>query len=172
MAALPLAVVRIEKPLSPSDEPPQAATADNAQRDVAALAASLCGEDFCDEAIRAMVILANTDKAEMKANNYSDKELYSRVKRIYDSDSELYLHKGDESCYIPYAELSGGVTERDENYPFLCPVASPWDCFDERYSADSRCVGVSLRGVNYLCEQGYSAEEALRHYLPDFEISA
>ena len=59
-----------------------------------------------------------------------------------------------------------------DNYPYLTSVASPWDCLSEEYDENLRCVGVSMNGVNYLCAKGYSAEDALLYYLPDFSVSS
>ena len=59
----------------------------------------------------------------------------------------------------------------NENYKYIHSVASPWDCYQTDFDANAECVGVSLSGIDYLCKNGYSAEEALLWYLPDFEIA-
>ncbi len=51
---------------------------------------------------------------------------------------------------------------------YLCAVASPWDSFSGETAGD----GVSTTGINYLCERGLSAEEALRWYLPKLTMRA
>ena len=40
------------------------------------------------------------------------------------------------------------------------------------FDKNAECAGVSLKGVDYLCRHGFSAEQALLHYLPGFEIKA
>lgn len=148
-------------------------TADNSNDEIIALAAELCEDDFCDEAVKAMVILANTDYPTVKASdNNSDNEYYLLAKHYYNSNRELYIQKGGSKMYIPYAESSNGATVSNEKYPYLIPTASPWDCLDPDYEKNSVCAGVSLRGVDYLCRRGFSAEEALLHYLTGFEIKA
>ena len=53
-------------------------TADNSNDEIIALAAELCEDDFCDEAVKAMVILANTDYPTVKASNLN----YSRHRLV------------------------------------------------------------------------------------------
>ena len=44
--------------------------------EIISLAASMCGEDFCGEAVKAMIILANTNyPAAKSSNNNSDNEI-------------------------------------------------------------------------------------------------
>lgn len=179
MAALPLTVVGFSGHSSAASE--KSATKDSAEKKVdnsdiiCKTAAKICGEDFCDEAVRAALILVNTnyifDENSVDNSGFnSSEELISRIKQVYYSVSELYLNKEGEISYIPYSEISNGKTVESKDYPYLYSVASPWDCFDENYDEDYECVGVSMRGINYLCENGYSAEEALLWYLPDFEV--
>ena len=100
----------------------------------------------------------------------SSEELKERVRAVYFSDKELLWQ--NETKYIPVSPLSNGQTQTDDNYPYLTSVASPWDCLSEEYDENLRCVGVSMNGVNYLCTKGYSAEDALLYYLPDFSVSS
>ena len=117
----------------------------------------------------AALILANTNLPFLDGSDYnSDSELKERVEAINNSDSELLWH--GEKHFIPCSPLSGGATQTDSDYPYLRSVASPWDCLDEKYGENADCAGVSMRGVNYLCGRGFTAEESLLHYLPDFTI--
>lgn len=179
MAVLPAIVVGFSGHSPTANE--KAETTDSAEKTVdnsdiiCKNAAKICSEDFCDEALRAALILVNTnyiiDKNSVDNSNFSSsKELISKLKKVYNSVSELYLSENNEVLSIPYSEISNGKTAQSEDYPYLYSVASPWDCFDENYDEDYICVGVSMRGVNYLCENGYSAEDALLWYLPDFEV--
>lgn len=181
MAALPAMVVQFSG--HGIDLSANAATKDSAKKTsytekggiICKAAAKLCGEDFCDEAVKAVLILINTDYilnddfSEIEENTASE-ELLPKIKKAYNSVSELYLSKDGEALYIPYSNISNGKTIVSETYPYLCSVASPWDCLDESFSENIECTGVSLRGINYLCEKGYSAEDALLWYLPNFII--
>ena len=79
--------------------------------------------------------------------------------------------KTAKRCLFPYSETSNGTTYKNENYKYIHSVASPWDCYQTDFDANAECVGVSLSGIDYLCKNGCSAEEALLWYLPDFEIA-
>lgn len=153
----------------------------------------LCGlvageykESYCDETIKAIAILINTDYTvnpdsfdvndsetcifEEDADN-SLKENYSKIQDIYNSVSELKISIDKNVKYIPYSDSSNGSTIPSEKYSYLCSVASPWDCYSESYSEDVECIGVSLNGIDYLCRNGAKAEEALKWYLPNCEIN-
>lgn len=148
------------------------------------ITAEIYQENYCDEALRAIVILLRTDisadkskfvvnekSSDSKENaNNSDKELYSKINRVINSSKELITLNG-KTKFIPYCDSSNGATSKSKDYTYLCSVASPWDCFSEQYDSQAECAGVSLNGLNYLCQNGYSAEEALKWYLPNFEIS-
>lgn len=164
MALIPAAVVGLT---NSRNDVPAAQPDENTDRGVR-FAASLCDDDFCDEAIRAMVILANTDYQEgIDFDDNSSKELYNRVSDIYHANRTSRIVSEEP---VPYAKISNGKTLGDPQMPQLCPVASPWDCIDASADSSAQCVGISLKGVNYLCRQGYSAEEALLHYLPRYKI--
>lgn len=135
--------------------------------------AALCEESFCDEAIRAVAIIQKTNASIEKngdnsadGNNYnSDSELYKRASKIYNSNKEILLYK-NKAVAIPFSSCSNGFTQPDKRYPYLEAVASPWDCFSEKYSEAQLCSGVSVSGIDYLCKKGMSAEDALKWYLP------
>ena len=171
MAALPAAVV---SGLKGYGSPLAGASPDSAQ-EVIDSAAALCPEDACDEMLRAALIIAQTNLRASYAQKgvfSSNKELYKQLKGKYHSTEELYLQRDGKNCSIPCAEISDGITEDSRDFPQLSPVASPWDRLNSHADDRAACAGVSLRGVNYLCEQGYSAEQALCYYLPDFTLSA
>ena len=141
--------------------------------EIISLAASMCGEDFCGEAVKAMIILANTNyPAEKSENNNSDNEIYKLAKEYYNSNKEVYIQKNGEKLTIPYSEISNGATVGNDAYPYIYSTASAWDCLDSGFDKNAECAGVSLKGVDYLCRHGFSAEQALLHYLPGFEIKA
>ena len=90
----------------------------------------------------------------------------------YNSNKEVYIQKNGEKLTIPYSEISNGATVENDAYPYIYSTASAWDCLDSGFDKNAECAGVSLKGVDYLCRHGFSAEQALLHYLPGFEIKA
>lgn len=138
-------------------------------------AASLCRDDFCDEALRAVVILQKTNAAvsfdQKQAGADADAALTARVKFIYYSEEEI-LTLGGKPAAVPCCPSTNGCTEASQTYPYLRAVASPWDAFCAYRDSGQACVGVSLNGLDWLCRHGLSAEEALLWYLPGMEISS
>lgn len=149
------------------------------------LTAALCKENLCDEAIKAIAILINTDY-EVKPEYFdlenkevyfskggldnSDREYYSKIESIVNSMDKKTLSVKNEKVFIPYSQISCGYTLDSEDCVYIMSVASPWDCFSQGYDENAECVGVSVSGINYLCQNGASAEQALKWYLPEFEI--
>lgn len=169
MAALPIGLMA----KSPSKN--TAATEKTNEAEVI-LTANLCEMSFCDEAIKAVAIIQRTNsvldkKSYGKPQNNSDKELLDRVGQIYNSNTEILIHK-NKPVSVPLSSCSNGFTVKDKRYPFLEEVASPWDCFCKSYSESLSCAGVSINGINYLCQKGLSAEEALKWYLPKLSITS
>lgn len=168
MAALPLTILlQNGKAGAP---PPSSGSQDSAADDAAiALTAQLCDSSFSDEAIRALAIVQKTNAAAGYRSGQAEKEvgaaLSERVKRIYISNTELLTYE-NKPVAVPCSLSSNGCTVEEEDYPYLDAVASPWDAFRADYRADNACLGVSAAGVDYLCRQGLSAEEALQWYLP------
>ncbi|MGN0449042.1 MAG: hypothetical protein ACI4G0_01585 [Ruminococcus sp.] len=150
------------------------------------LTAALCNENFSDEAIKAIAILINTDY-EVNPDYFdlenkdvylskdtldnSDKEYYLKVESIVNSTQRKSLTVHNEKFFIPYSQSSCGYTLDSEDCEYITSVASPWDCFSQSYDENSQCVGVSINGINYLCNNGAGAEQALKWYLPEFQIN-
>ncbi len=176
MALIPAAVVGMSgnNVKMTSSTPDTAVKSDDKSQTVINTAVSLCGKDFCDEALKAALIIAESNYlsgTKMKTNdNSSDKELYNRVEQIYNSNNEIYFTYNEKAVYIPCSPCSNGKTVKSDKYEYLSSVASPWDIDCASYSIDNKCEGVSIYGVNYLCEKGYSAEETLEYYLPKLKI--
>ena len=170
MAALPVTVVSFSRGL-PS---PAADASSDSPQSVLLLAAGLCPKDCCDETLRAALIIARTNQKAgyVQTPNFdSDKELLSRLTGVYYSEKELYLSDNGQFRAIPCAVISNGCTVVSAEFPYLSPIASPWDCLNAQADEQAACIGVSLCGVDYLCERGYSAEQALCYYLPGFTVS-
>ncbi|MGN1433913.1 MAG: hypothetical protein ACI4XI_09455 [Ruminococcus sp.] len=158
---------------------------DNSNEILVGLTAAICNEDFSDEAIKAIAILINTDYevnpdyfdldnkevclSEDGLDN-SKKKYYSKIENIVNSMDKKTLTLRNEKVFIPYFKISCGYTLDSEDCEYITSVTSPWDCFSQEYDEDAECIGVSVNGINYLCKNGASAEQALKWYLPEFEI--
>ena len=149
------------------------------------LTAALYQENYNIETIKSIALILNTNfKAQPERYDFDDKDIciyedeaenslrenYSLIKSAVDEVYEKTLCQNDKAFYIPYSDFSNGTTKTNSDYPYLQNIASPWDCYCDKYDEDAECVGVSLYGLNYLCNQGYDYESALKWYLPDFEI--
>lgn len=159
---------------------------DSYEKVLCGLVAAKYNDNYCDETIKAIAILLNTDYTvrpdafditdkntciyEYDSDN-SLKEIYSKIKKTVNSTLELTVNKNGKKLYIPYSDSSNGMTIENADYDYLTCVASPWDCYAENYDENAECIGVSINGIDYLCKNGVSAEEALKWYLPDFDIS-
>lgn len=153
----------------------------------------LCGltaaqyrEVYCEQALEALAVILNTNyRAKPESFDLSDrnvcifeedadgslKENYSKIKAAVQKAYKKTLCVDGKAFFIPFSYISNGHTVKSFDYPYLCSVASSWDCFSDEYAEDARCIGVSMYGVNFLCENGADCAEALKWYLPDFELS-
>lgn len=141
--------------------------------------ASITDENFCDEGLKAALSIAknNTRYFETEGKErdnipteVSSKELLNRIKNLY-NDVDVSIEYKSEIVYIPVSSLSVGFTKADETYPYMESVASPWDTFNEKFIYDKDySAGVSMEGINYLCNEKMSYKEALKWYLPEFDI--
>lgn len=174
MGILPMTVVNLSGKSTESGGATAdfASDTDKKENVICAYAANMCDSDFCDEAINAALIIARTNyiSGQKEDDNYSDKELYMKISKIYISNRELYLSCNGKTNYIPHSFCSNGATVKSGKYEYIKAVASPWDRDSPLFSEENKCEGVSMYGINYLCEKGYSAEEALKYYLPVFEV--
>ncbi len=151
----------------------------NNTEDVINLALSLVEEDFCDEGIKAALAIAEnnlkySNDNSIQLNNINetefDEEFCKKVRKLHKKlDADISFDS--KNVYIPTASLSKGHTQTNEDYPYIKPVASPWDCENKEFVYGKEYpTGVSMRGIDYLCKDGMSFKEALKWYLPDFEV--
>ena len=144
-------------------------------------------ESFNDDTIKSLAILFKTNlKAdknsvdlnnkdifisteEFRNTNSSFTEINSKITSAISAVKDTYIYHNNEIEYIPYSQCSQGFTEQDEKYPDLLQIASPWDKQSKNFSADNKCVGVSIDGVIFLT-QNYDYLTALKWYLPKYEI--
>ena len=132
-------------------------------------------EDFCDETLKALLVLVrNNLEVSGYENNTEDfenkAELQERLKNLLKSTETELLYKG-KKVYIPLAELSSGYISTSDEYPYIKTTASPWDCLSPKFIYNKDYApGISIYGIDYLCKEGLSSEEALTYYLEDFEI--
>lgn len=152
--------------------------------------AELCGmvaanydESYCEETLKALAVILYTNYClapddhdlkdsricilESNAEN-SVKENYNTIKSAVSSVYKKVLCSNGKVLYIPFTSSTNGKTSSSSEYPYLTAVASPWDSYSNA-NDDEHC-GVSLNGINYLCNDGYSYAQALQWYLPDFTI--
>lgn len=141
------------------------------KKDIISLARSLCKEDFCDETIKAILVISkNNHSVKKEKTNAEPDKLYYRIEKLFSKTSLSLTYEG-ETVYIPTATLSKGYIKTDKLYPYIKKVASPWDTYNKNfvYRKEYPC-GISLEGINYLCSNGLSYKEALMWYLPNFSI--
>lgn len=152
--------------------------------------AELCGmvaanydESYCEETLKALAVIIYTNYClapddydlknsricilESNAEN-SVKENYNTIKSAVSAVYKKALCSNGKVLYIPFTSSTNGKTSSSSEYPYLTAVASPWDSYSNA-NDDEHC-GVSLNGINYLCNDGYSYAQALQWYLPDFTI--
>ena len=171
MAALPLGFITNNSRSSgkkPSDT--ENSTLASNRNAIISKAAAYCENGFCDEAMRAIAVIARTngkaaDSQSLQDDNNSDTELYKRLEKFYLEDNSLLCSKG-KPVEIPVCKCTGGFTSASQELEYLSSVASPWDCFSTNRGISGDFQGVSAYGINYLCENGMSAEDALKWYLP------
>lgn len=152
--------------------------------------AEICGmvaanydESYCEETLKALAVILYTNYClapddydlkdsricilESDAEN-SVKENYNTIKSAVSAVYKKALCSNGKVLYIPFTSSTNGKTSSSSEYPYLTAVASPWDSYSNA-NDDEHC-GVSLNGINYLCNDGYSYAQALQWYLPDFTI--
>lgn len=143
-------------------------------------ALKLCDKSFCDEGLKCVLSIARNNfeldgqakgiDTEGSLKEDTEKTLYKRLKSLF-SQSDVHLSYKGETVYIPVSSLSSGKTGTSEKYPYMESVASPWDCFAQDFVYGKNYnPGVSLYGLNYLCQNGADFKEALKWYLPEFSV--
>ncbi len=112
-----------------------------------------------------------TTDFETDISKYSD-DFLNELSNLFEENDYTITYKGNRVA-IPMTPQNGGFTATSDEYPYIRAVASPWDTFSKSYirGAEYPC-GVSIYGINYLCEEGLSWSEALAWYLPDFKIES
>lgn len=142
--------------------------------DVINFAANMIEEDFCEESMKAALLVAETNfksgkNDEINADGLNE-ELREKLRKLYKSLDAQLTYK-EKYVYIPTTLLSAGNTKKSKSYPYIISVASPWDTFDKDYVFSKEYPeGISMKGIDYLCKNGMSYKNALKWYLPDFCI--
>ncbi len=110
------------------------------------------------------------ENKEHNVSEYSD-EYLSELKSIYE-ELDCNLEYNKEKVFIPLVKHCGEYTTKSDEYPYLKSVASPWEKLRSDYEPEyDYPSGISVFGINYLCENGSDYKSVLRWFLPDFEIS-
>ncbi len=104
-----------------------------------------------------------------EVSNYSD-SFYKELTKITETLS-VTLETDNKTMYIPIVSLCNGQLTEDEEYPYIKPIACPWDVLNTEYNKeyDYPC-GISVNGIRELCSQGFTYIQVLSHFLPDFSI--
>lgn len=129
-------------------------------------------EEYSAETLKAIGIILNSNyKSGEKPKRMTKEDFIKKHKngeRYYsllentakEIKNKTIIYKG-KSAAIPYSYITSGVCESD--YPYLRDTANPWDLINSEYTFDAK-PGVSLNGINKLCEKGLSCEQALNRY--------
>ena len=113
--------------------------------------------------------LSDNAMKEKWKDNYS--ENLKKLRDALDAVKNMKITYNGKEVIIPISYISDGKTATGDEYPFLQSVASPWDKNSKEYSKNSKCLGVSVYGMNHIIKQGKAFTTALLWYLPDFEIT-
>lgn len=137
---------------------------------------------YTDETIKALTILFATNymanPKKMDENDLvidksifnEDPNIYKNIENIVNTNLKKTIYFNKKILYIPFSKTSNGSTQTNGEYTYLSAVASPWDCYNAEYDENIQCLGVSISGLDYLCKNKTSAENALKWYLPKCEI--
>lgn len=132
-------------------------------------------ESYCDETLKALIVLVRNNLDVCPSENSTEEyeknaEFSQRLKKLL-KDTYTKLSYNGKKVYIPFTELSSGSISTSDEYPYINPTASPWDCLSPKFVYGKEYTqGISLFGIDYLCKEGSSYEEALAYYLEGFEI--
>ena len=107
----------------------------------------------------------NTANNDMQISSYSD-DLLEELRQIMSKGLVEFVYEG-KTVYIPFIKRSSGYTVTSDEYPYIQEIASPWDRTANENHTE---CGISVAGIEYLCNNSSTAEDALRWYLPNFEI--
>ena len=170
MAILPISITSFNN----TDNKSLAVNKTDQNKEITYIVSSLHKEHYSKETIKAIAIICknNYNISPKKRNtNTASYDNFDYILKIVESISEYNFTYEDNNVYIPYSNVSNGTTFTDKKYSYIKSVASPWDVYNKNYDNKAKCVGVSLEGLNYLCQKGSSAEDALQWYLPGFVIT-
>ena len=168
MAAIPVICINYNGSVSAKSDKEKSVNAD--KNNVCNAAYAFCDNKYSDETIGLIIKIVYTNITggyTYSKTEISDKELYKRIETLFNSNLELLHTKNSSQIFIPISKGSGGMTVKSKEKRYLSPVASPWDCFKANYKSNINCEGVSADGIDYLCSNGFTANEALKWYLPE-----
>lgn len=137
-------------------------------------------EDYNEECLKAVAIILNSNyKAGVKCKSLSKMDFikkykggesyYSIIEKTVKETENICIKYKGKPAAVPYAYITSGNCESEQ--PYLRDTQSPWDLINNSYTFDAP-EGVSLNGINELCRNGLSCDEALYHYLKNIEIAA
>lgn len=133
---------------------------------IAQKTARTVNKDYCEEAVKAIIIILNSnykcDKSMFSEDTNAEKlDNYSKIEKLTEKMSGKRIKINKKAVAVPYFKYSAGYTQPSKKYPYIKSAASPWDSKQN----EGNTVGVSLNGINELCKKGLDYKEALRWYL-------
>lgn len=144
---------------------------------------------YGNETLKALAIILNTNyksnpnsflskekrlsrNAFLKKYPKNGEKYYALITNAVKSTRGKYITYKGKAVYIPYFHLSRGYTLASRKYPYIKTTASPWDCLEKSFKNNQNTTGVSINGINALCQRGLSCTEALNSYLNGAKTTA
>ena len=135
-------------------------------------------DEYCAEAIKALVIILNSNY-KAKKNKFSEKDFmskekfvkkygenkYSFIEKTVDELKEKTIKYKKETVYTPLFFLSDGYIMKNQEYPQLKNCACPWDKLSDSFEECGNINGISMNTVNELCKKGASYKEAIKWFI-------
>lgn len=135
-------------------------------------------EDYCEEGLKAVAIILNSNyNSGVKLNSISKDEFlkkhkngeryYSKIEKTSEEYGNTIITYKGKPVTVPFSYVTNGDCQSD--YAYIRNTANPRDLINAGYTFDSE-PGVSLNSINELCKRGLSCEEALNRYFKKISI--
>ncbi len=152
----------------------------NQREYIVSMAIDYIDEDYSTEAKTAILeicrnnynyrLTKNLPNEIVNTASYSD-ELYKELCILYENTPYSISINGKKE-YIPIMKYGGLFTATSDEYPYMCPVATPWEGKNPIYNSKKKySCGISANSIEYLCKNNQSGKEALKYLLPEFDIT-
>lgn len=135
-------------------------------------------DEYCDEAVRGLVIILNSNY-KTKKNKFSDSDFmgkevfikkygedkYSFIEKTSNELSDKTIKYKKKTVYTPLFYLSDGYVMKSKKYPHLKDCACPWDKLSDGFEECGNINGISMNTLNELCKKGASYKEAIKWFI-------